>query len=133
MLHPQQRPLEATELTSPSPGAPASHPAGGVDCKGRAVVHADGLDVVVERGPALQQQHRHVGGGHVAHCDVGHVQPHLEGVGAVLVQAPQDHGPVGRHGGAGGKEGESDLATPAHLGDSVAQQRPLCGPHYNVG
>lgn len=91
------------ELTSSLCSAPTSRPADGVEGEGGADVQADGLDVVVERGPALQPQHRHVVARHVAQRDVGHVKHHLEGVGALLVEATQDDGPVGRYWGAGGQ------------------------------
>lgn len=91
------------ELTSPLSNAPASCPADGVEGEGGTDVQADGLDVVVECGSALQQQHRHVDARHVAQRDVGHVKRHLEGVGAVLVETTQDDGPLGRDWSAGGQ------------------------------
>lgn len=54
------------ELTLPLSSAPANRPADGVEGEGGADVQADGLNVIVERGPALQQQHRHVVARHVA-------------------------------------------------------------------
>lgn len=91
--------------------APADRPADGVEGKGSADVQTDGLDVVVERGAALQPQHRHVDARHVAQRDVAHVEPHLEGVGAVLVEAAQDDGPVGGYWGTGGQADQTGLST----------------------
>lgn len=89
-------------LTSSSPGAPASSPAGRAHSEGLSVVQADGLDVVGQGGLGWQKQHCHVRPSEVTQSDVFHIQRHLEGVGSILVQTTQNHGPFRGYGRADG-------------------------------
>lgn len=91
-------------LTSSTLGTPARNPARQACSEGFSNVQTDGLDVVGQGGTASQMKHGYIWASDIAERDVCHIQRHLKGVQAILVQAAQNDGPLGCNRRAAGEK-----------------------------